>query len=77
MSHAYGFPYVSLFGDLGGHIGHHQSIGVLLCVERAGSVAVEVEGAQPHGPDVEREPEHCPHARSDRRAGEGEPSGVG
>ena len=49
--------------DLRGHVGHHEGVGVLLAVEGSGSVAIEVERAEPYGADTEGKPEHGPHSR--------------
>ncbi len=61
---------------LGGDVGHHQGVGVLLAVEGSRSVSIQVEGAQPYGADPERKSEHGPHSRFEGRSGEGEPAGV-
>ena len=54
---------------LGGDVGHHQRVGVLIIGERTRSVAVQVERPEADRPHLEREAEHGPHARVDGRPG--------
>ena len=44
----------------------HLIVSLLVSVERAGPVAVEIERSEPHGADPQREAEHRPHARAQR-----------
>ena len=60
---------------LGGHVGHHQHVGVLVVGERPRSVAVQIERPETHRSHLKREAEDGPHARLDGRPGEGEPPG--
>ena len=60
---------------LGGDVGHDQRVGVLVVGERPRSVAVQVERAEADRSHLEREAEHGPHARLERRPGEREPAG--
>ena len=47
----------------GGDVGEDTGSPQFLVAERTGSVAVEVEGAEPLVVQRQRESEHCPHAR--------------
>ena len=58
----------------GGHVRHHQGVGVLVVAEGPGPVAVEVERAEAGRADLHREAEDGPGPGSGTGRGEGRPS---
>ena len=59
---------------LGGHVGQHECVGVLLIGEGPRTVAIQIERPETDFSHPQREGEHGLGARLERRAAEGEPS---
>ena len=57
------------------HARHDEGVGVLIGAHGSGAVAIQVEGAEADGTDLQRKAEHRSSPRGDRRAAERDPPG--
>ena len=63
--------------QLGGDVGQDQGVGVLLVSEWSWLIPVQVERAEPHRSDPQREAEDRSDSRVKDWLGEGQPAGAG